>query len=102
MNASKVPNIVSIVALVVSATMASVAHSQVVDTSEWACNFCPFESGQRSDFSVGVSTVSDSSAYFGDATGYSEDGAYANIDGSGSYTDDGHRLNWQIEDFLHT
>lgn len=98
MNASKVPNIVSIVALVVSATMASVAHSQVVDTSEWACNFCPFESGQRSDFSVGVSTVSDSSAYFGDATGYSEEGAYANVDGSGSYTNDGHRLNWQIED----
>jgi len=77
---------------------APAAHSQVVDTSEWVCEFCPFESGHRAEYSLGASTVSDDSAYFGDASGYSEEGVYANVDGHGTYASDGHRLQWQIED----
>ena len=76
----------------------SVAHSQEIDTSAWVCEFCPFESGQRSNYEFGVSSVSDDSAYFGDASGYSEEGVYANIDGEGAYAGDGHRLRWTIED----
>ena len=98
MNTFNVPRGTSILLLAVSTIVAPTAHSQAVDTSEWICEFCPFESGHRSDASAGVSTVSDDSAYFGDASGYSDDGAYANVDGEGSYTRAGHRLRWQIED----
>ncbi len=80
------------------AMAAPVAHSQEIDTSAWSCEFCPFESGQRSNYEFGVSSVSDDSAYFGDASGYSEEGVYANVDGEGAYASDGHRLRWTIED----
>ena len=52
-----------------AATLTSAAHGQAVDTSEWACEYCPFEEGYRADFEVGAMNVSDDSAYFGDATG---------------------------------
>jgi len=84
--------------VVISALVSPVTFAQGIDTSEWACEFCPFESGQRADIAIGASSVSDDSAYFGDATGYSEEGVYANIDGDGSYSSEGHRLQWQVED----
>lgn len=98
MNVFKVSKNRTLLLLAVSAMTASAAHSQAIDTSEWICEFCPFESGQRSDISLGASSVSDDSAYFGDASGYSEEGVYANVDGEGSYASDGHQLRWTIED----
>ena len=77
---------------------APAAHSQAVDTSAWECEFCPFESGHRADYGLGASSVSDDSAYFGNASGYGEEGVYANIDGEGSYASEGHRLRWLVED----
>ena len=77
---------------------ASVAFAQAVDTSEWACEFCPFDEGQRADVEFGATSVSDDTAYFGDATGYDESGVYANIDGYGGYDSDKHRLRWTLED----
>lgn len=74
------------------------AHSQAVDTSDWICEYCPFERGQRSDVSAGASQVSDDAAYLGDATGYSESGTYANLDGQGSFVSDKQQLRWQVED----
>ena len=78
--------------------LAPLAHSQAIDTSEWICEFCPFESGSRADVEAGASYVSDDSAYFGDASGYSEEGIYVNVDGDGSYATDSHQMQWQIED----
>ena len=69
-----------------------------VDTSAWICEFCPFESGHRADYEVGTSNVSDDSAYFGDASGYDEEGASLNVDGNGSYHDDGYQIRWTLED----
>ncbi|NNC76448.1 MAG: MtrB/PioB family decaheme-associated outer membrane protein [Woeseiaceae bacterium] len=74
------------------------AHSQTVDTSEWICEFCPFESGTRGTYDVGASSVSEDSAYFGDATGYEEEGVYANLDGEGSAASDIYRARWSFED----
>lgn len=74
------------------------AVAQAVDTSAWECKFCPFESGYRGDYELGASNVSDDSAYFGDATGYDEEGVYANVDGSGSWVGDAHQLRWTIAD----
>jgi len=75
-----------------------VAAAQDVDMSKWVCQFCPFESGYRGDYEIGASSVSDDSAYFGDATGYDEEGVYANVDGNGSWLSDQHQLRWTIGD----
>lgn len=74
------------------------ASAQSVDTSEWVCEFCPFEKGHTADYEVGASNVSDDSAYFDDAAGYGDKGVVANIDGQGSYSSDTHRLTWTAED----
>ncbi|MEJ2139147.1 MAG: MtrB/PioB family decaheme-associated outer membrane protein [Gammaproteobacteria bacterium] len=69
-----------------------------VDTSKWTCEYCPFEDGYRGDYDVGVTGVSDDSAYFGDASGYDESGAYINIDGDGSYKSESQQISWTLED----
>jgi MtrB/PioB family decaheme-associated outer membrane protein len=85
-------------AILIMALAPAGAGAQAVDTSEWLCEFCPFESGHQGDYEVGATSVSDDSAYIGDATGYDEDGIYANLDGDGAVTRDGHRLRWTLED----
>jgi MtrB/PioB family decaheme-associated outer membrane protein len=72
--------------------------AQEVDTSDWACEYCPFQQGHEGDYEVGASSVSDDSAYFGNATGYDEEGAYGNLDGEGSYASGAYRMNWTLED----
>jgi MtrB/PioB family decaheme-associated outer membrane protein len=92
---------VSAIALVITAGSVitlSPAYSQEADTSAWGCEFCPFASGYRADYELGVSGVSDDSAYLGDETGYSKDGIYANLDGEGAYAGDGNQLRWTAED----
>ena len=73
-------------------------QAQEVDTSEWACEYCPFQQGHEGEYGVGASSVSDDSAYFGNATGYDEEGVYANLDGEGSYARDAYRMSWTLED----
>ncbi len=73
-------------------------QAQEVDTSDWRCEFCPFEQGHRSDYEFGATSVSEDSAYVGDATGYDEEGVYANVDGDGSYAGERSRLNWAVQD----
>lgn len=84
--------------LPILACAAAAAGAQPVDTSEWLCEFCPFESGHRGDYEVGAASVSDDSAYVGDATGYDEEGIYAAVDGIGTYAGDSHRIRWSLED----
>lgn len=86
-----------IVATAVAAMTVSVAYAQQADTSGWACEFCPFESGHSGDYQLGASSVSDDSAYFGNASGYSDEGAYINIDGKGAYRSEGQQLRWTFE-----
>jgi len=88
-----------LVAMTSVAISTTAARSQEVNTSAWECEFCPFENGQRADYQLGASSVSDDSAYFGDAGGYAESGVYANVDGEGSYTGMEHQLRWLVEDF---
>ena len=85
-------------AATVAALFASPALSAEVDTSAWICEFCPFENGHRADYELGVSFVDNDSAYFGDASGYAEEGTYLNVDGQGSYQDDNYQMRWTVED----
>ena len=85
-------------ATVLLAGVLTVARAQDVDTSEWVCEFCPFESGATSEFDVGAASVSEDSAYIGDATGYDEQGVYADVGGRGTYSSDSQRLVWSLDD----
>jgi MtrB/PioB family decaheme-associated outer membrane protein len=69
-----------------------------VDTSRWACEYCPFEQGHSGEYEVEAISVSDDSAYFGDAGGYDESGAVINAEGEGSYNSDVHQMDWTFED----
>jgi MtrB/PioB family decaheme-associated outer membrane protein len=92
---SKLPFVLSAAAAI---ALAPPAYAQAVDTSDWECEYCPFEEGHQGEYAVGATSVSDSSAYFGNATGYDEDGAYANVDGQGSFATENHRMRWYLED----
>lgn len=78
--------------------LAPAAGAQEVDTSEWACEYCPFQQGHEGDYEVGAGSVSDDSAYFGNATGLDEEGAYGNLDGHGAYASGAYRMDWTVED----
>ena len=69
-----------------------------VDTSDWACESCPFDQGYRAEVDVGATQVSDDAARFGNYTGYDEEGTHADVEGQGRYVNDGYRLDWYIED----
>jgi len=68
------------------------------DTSEWACESCPFDEGYRASIDAGATNVSDDAARFGNYTGYDEKGAYGNLDGHGRYNSGGYRLDYMMED----
>ncbi len=78
--------------------LSSALQAQEVDTSDWACEYCPFQDGHEGDYEAGAGAVSDDSAYFGNATGLDEEGAYGNLDGDGSYASGAYRMNWTVED----
>jgi MtrB/PioB family decaheme-associated outer membrane protein len=78
--------------------LSSTVAAQTVDTSEWTCEYCPFEDGHRADYTVGATAADEDSAYFGNASGYDEKGGYLNLDGDGSYAGDQYRMRWTAED----
>ena len=82
----------SIVLLAPAAAMAQ------VDTSEWNCEYCPFEEGYRAEYDAGASYVTEDAARFGNGTGLDEKGAYADLDGQGRYLKDGTEVTWYAED----
>lgn len=69
-----------------------------LDTSEWQCQFCPFEEGYSADVTAGADYVSDNALRFGNFSGYDEAGAYAILDGEGHYAGDNHQLRWYADD----
>jgi MtrB/PioB family decaheme-associated outer membrane protein len=69
-----------------------------VDTSEWKCEYCPFEDGYRAEVDAGVLYVSDDAARFGNGTGLDEKGAYVDLGGNGRYLKNGTEVSWYAED----
>lgn len=74
------------------------ALAEAPDTSSWVCEFCPFAEGYQAEYEAGASYVSDDAAYFGNASGYDEEGAYLDLGGSGSLDSSAHQLRWVVED----
>jgi MtrB/PioB family decaheme-associated outer membrane protein len=83
---------------VTSVAIASAALAQQPDTSSWVCEYCPFADGYRADYEAGTTYVTGDAAHFGDAGGYNEQGAYLNLDGSGSYASENYQAQWLAED----
>lgn len=69
-----------------------------VDTSEWQCQFCPFQTGYDAAVDAGADYVSDDEARFGNASGYDDAGVYVNLGGDGRYVSDSLQLKWVAED----
>ena len=69
------------------ALRADTEDAPAVDTSRWACKYCPFEEDASFLPNLGAGYVSDDSAKFGEYTGLNEQGAYAVADADGRYRD---------------
>ena len=82
--------------MIALALLPAVGMAQV-DTSDWACESCPFDEGYRASIDVGAIAVDDDQARFGNYTGYDENATYASIDGYGRYNGDGYRVDYVIE-----
>ena len=80
------------------ALIAPAAAWAQVDTSDWVCEFCPFEDGYRADYEAGGTYINEDAARFGNGTGYDEKGGYANLDGQGSYASERGQMRWYAED----
>jgi MtrB/PioB family decaheme-associated outer membrane protein len=80
------------------ALLAPAAAWAQVDTSDWECEYCPFEEGYRADYEVGAKYVSEDALRFGNGTGLDEKAAFADVSGSGTYAKDGKQLRWYAED----
>jgi MtrB/PioB family decaheme-associated outer membrane protein len=74
------------------------AGAQAPDTSNWNCEYCPFEQGHRGDYEPTAGAVSDDSAFFDNATGLGRDGVFVNVDGEGGFAAENHRVDWTLED----
>jgi len=83
---------VSVALLTPAAAMAQ------VDTSEWKCEYCPFEDGYRAEYEAGAIYVTEDAARFGNGTGLDEKGTYADLGGEGRYLKDGTEVTWYAED----
>lgn len=68
------------------------------DTTEWKCEYCPFETGTLGDYAVGASVVSDDAARYGNGTGYDEEGVYPSVDGEGRRISENLRIDWSLTD----
>ena len=71
-----------LVAAVGTALMAATARADNaagVDTSDWACESCPFQKDYEARATLGVLYVDEDSAKFGEYNGLDEKGAYAEL-----------------------
>ena len=59
-----------------------------VDTSQWACKYCPYEQGVSGEIEIGAGMVSDESFKFGEYNGLHKDGAFLIGNGSVRFRDE--------------
>ena len=73
------------------------ANPKPVDTSQWKCESCPFEKGTSGTVDVGVGSVSDKSAKFGEYNGLNKKGEFFVGDGAARFRgDDGNYWNLDV------
>ncbi len=91
-------NKTALAAAITAAFMAPAAYAQV-DTSDWNCEYCPFEKGYSAEYRAGASNVDGEDGYrFGNGTGYDDESAYAELGFDGSHYGESTRTTWKLED----
>ena len=91
-------NKTALAAAITAAFMAPAAYAQV-DTSDWNCEYCPFEQGYSAEYEVGASNVDGDDGYrYGNGTGYDEDGAYAELGYDGRHVGESVQTSWTMDD----
>jgi len=83
---------------IAAALLAPVTALAQVDTSEWNCEYCPFEDGYRAEMDAGASYVSEDATRFGNGTGLGEKGADLDLGGEGRSLKNGTEIAWDAED----
>jgi MtrB/PioB family decaheme-associated outer membrane protein len=83
---------------IVTVLLAPAAALAQVDTSEWKCEYCPFETGYQAEYEAGAGYVSEDAARFGNGTGLDQKGAEVHLAGQGRYLNDGTEVSWYAED----
>jgi len=81
-----------------SVLLAPAAALAQVDTSDWNCEYCPFEDGYSAEYEAGAGYVSDDAFRFGNGTGLDEKGAEVHLAGEGRYLRDGTEVRFYAED----
>ena len=74
------------------------AQAAAPDTSNWKCEFCPFDEGTRANYEAGTAIVHNDAARFGNANGYDDNGGYMVLAGQGSHSGDNLLVSWALED----
>jgi len=91
-----------LVAAVGTALMAATARADNaagVDTSDWACESCPFQKDYEAGATLGVLYVDEDSAKFGEYNGLDEKGAYAEVSArGGSRSESGTYYRYDLRD----
>ncbi len=90
---------INTLAAAVAATLVSPAALAQVDTSDWNCEYCPFEKDYRAEYSIGVSTVQGEDGYrYGNGSGYDDEGEYAELSGEGRFVGESTQASWTLDD----
>lgn len=76
----------------------STAAVAAPDTSEWKCEFCPFEKGTRANYEIGATVVSDDAIRYGNGTGYDEQGVFPLLSGAGNHNSERLNYRWRFDD----
>jgi MtrB/PioB family decaheme-associated outer membrane protein len=82
-----------------TALLAPAAAMAQVDTSDWNCEYCPFQDGYEANYEAGAAYVTEDAFRFGNGTGRDEKGTEAELGGEGRYLNDaGTEMTWYAED----
>jgi MtrB/PioB family decaheme-associated outer membrane protein len=85
--------------LLAAASGVQAEESAPPDTSAWACKKCTFGQGYAATAELGVGSLDESSAKFGDYTGLDEDGAYVVANAAGGVAlESGYRVDYELLD----
>jgi MtrB/PioB family decaheme-associated outer membrane protein len=85
--------------LLAAASGVQAEESVAPDTSAWACKKCTFGQGYTATAELGVGSLDESSAKFGDYTGLDEDGAYVVANAAGGVAlESGYRVDYELLD----
>mgnify|MGYP000626854415 FL=1 len=89
-------NKTALAAAITAAFMAPLTCAEV-DTSDWNCEYCPFEKGYSAEYEAGVTSVSGEDGYrFGSGTGFDDESAYADVGGEGKLYGESTQTTWKL------